>query len=289
MFFQKEFNNLKNEISVLCYSYNFKKTIKNCLDSILSQIISIPIKIYCIDDCSSDGTQKILKEYADKNKKKITLILSNENTKSPSNLLLSGKYHVDFNSKYFCQIDGDDYWTDDYNLQKKFEVLKNNEKIIGCSSITKMINKDKINLIKPTRQLFTKTDMIINRESENFYCHSSSLLWKNFYYNKKTKLPFPPNFGYGGDGDTFFFFQMLNEGHQIYVINQVMSVYNYTGKGVWSGLKKKEQEKINKNLNIKIFYYSSLKDKILILWYQKIKIIKFLIQSVSSIVNSSFK
>jgi glycosyltransferase involved in cell wall biosynthesis len=277
---KKEFNNLKNEVSILCYSYNFKKSVEKCLDSILSQIISIPITIYCIDDCSSDGTQEILKKYADKNKKKIRLILSNVNMKSPSKLLLSGKYNIDFNSKYFCQIDGDDYWTDVYNLQKKVEVLKNNKKIIGCSSITKMINKDKITLIKPTRELFTKSDMIIR--SEPFYCHSSSLLWKNFYYNKKTKLPFPRHFGYGADGDYFFFNQMLDSGHQIYVINQVMSVYNYTGKGVWSSLKGEEQEKLNKILSIKVFYYSSFKYKVLILIFS---LNKYLIKELRYIKN----
>jgi glycosyltransferase involved in cell wall biosynthesis len=268
---KKEFRNLKNEISVLCVSYNFKKSIKKCLDSILSQITSIPIKIYSIDDGSNDGTQEILAKYADKNKKIIKLIHSNTNTKKPGNLLLLDKYNIDFNSKYFCIIDGDDYWIDNYNLQKKLQVLINNEKIIGCSSITKMINKNKIFLIKAGKTLFNKSDLIAHGNTTSFYCHTSSLLWKNYYYNKKNKLPFPPHFT-ATDGDTFLFNQMLNNGHSINVLPEVLSVYNYNGQGAWSSLPKETKNKMNKKLMRRIFIFAPLKYKI---FYIIIKVYNF--------------
>jgi len=279
---QKSFEKLKNEISVLLYSFNFEKTIKKALESILVQQISIPVIIYCIDDGSSDKTQEILKEYESYNKGKIKLIFSKINTKFPFSLILKSK--INFNSKYYCILDGDDYWMDVYNLQKKVEVLNTNIKIIGCSSITKMINKDKITLIKAHRQLFTKSDTIISEAS--YYCHSSSLLWKNYYYNKKTKLPFPKHFGYDADGDYFLFNQMLDRGHQIYVINDVMSVYNYTRKGVWSSLKKKTQDKLNKDINKKIFYYSAFNYKVLYLLFY---LYKFLILKNCKLIKKFFK
>ncbi len=260
MISKKEFNNLKNEVSVLCFSYNFKKSIEKCLDSILSQIISIPMKIYCIDDGSNDGTQEILKKYAYKNKN-IKLILSSTNSKLPLSLVF--KSNIDFNSKYFCAVDGDDYWLNSYNLQKKIDILFNNKKIIGCSSVTKMIDGSRINLIKPDLLLFNKSDTIIYANVARFYCHTTSLLWKNYYYNKKTKLPFPKYFSPESDGDAFLFNQMLDNHDQIYVIPEILSVYNYNRKGVWSKLSKKEQDRKNKTLKKKFFYYSSFKYKIL--------------------------
>jgi glycosyltransferase involved in cell wall biosynthesis len=283
LIYQDSFNDLKNEVTIFLFSYNFEKSIEKSLDSILSQIISIPIKIYCIDDGSNDGTQKILKRYSEKNKN-IKLILSNTNTKLPINLVL--KSNIDFNSKYFCLLDGDDYWIDDYNLQKKLEVLINNEKLIGCSSITKMINKNNVTLIKADKKLFNKTDIILYENKCPFYCHTSSLLWKNYFYNKKTKLPFPKHYGYDADGDYFLFHQMLDRGHQIYVINDVMSVYNYTGKGVWSSLKKKTQDKLNKDINKKIFYYSAFNYKVLYLLFY---LYKFLILKNCKLIKKFFK
>ena len=261
MTYQNSFKDLKNEVIIFLFSYNFEKSIQKSLNSILSQIISIPIKVYCIDDGSNDGTQKILKKNSEKNKN-IKLMLSSTNTKLPLSLLF--KSNIDFNSKYFCLLDGDDYWIDDYNLQKKIDILNNDERIIGCSSITKMINEDSVALIKADKKLFNKTDMCAYGNIYSFYCHTSSLLWKNYYYDKKTKLPFPCHFG-GKDGDTFLFNQMLNKNHQIYVIQKVLSIYNYNNKGAWSSLPKKVQDEKNKILRKKIFYYSPFKYKILYL------------------------
>ena len=273
MTYQNSFNDLKKEVGVFLFSYNFEKSIQKSLNSILNQIISIPIKIYCIDDGSNDCTQKILKKYSEKNKN-IKLILSSSNTKLPLSLVF--KSNIDFNSKYFCLLDGDDYWIDDYNLQKKVEILINNEKLIGCSSITKMVSKDKVTLIKADKQLFNKSDLIAYRNVALFYCHTSSLLWKNYYYNTKTKLPFPPHFGSPDDRDVFLFNQMLNNNHQIFVVPEVLSVYNYTEQGEWSKLSKEVQDKKNKTLRKKIFYYSPFKYKIfyLLIFLSKFKLIK---------------
>jgi glycosyltransferase involved in cell wall biosynthesis len=281
---QDSFNDLKNEVAIFLFSYNFEKSIEKSLDSILGQIISIPIKIYCIDDGSNDDTQKILKKYSEKNKN-IKLILSNTNTKLPLSLVF--KSNIDFNSKYFCLLDGDDYWIDECNLQKKINILNNNKKIIGCSSITKMISKDDVALIKADKELFNKTDMCAYGNIYSFYCHTSSLLWKNYYYNKKTKLPFPPHVGQKGlDGDTFLFHQMLNRNHQIYVIQEVLSIYNFNNKGAWSSLPKEARDEKNKILRKKIFNYSPFKYKIL---YLLIFFSKFIIFKKNKIYKLFFK
>jgi len=260
--FQRSFKKLKDEISVLLLSFNHERTIKKALESILVQETFIPVKIYCFDDGSTDETQKILKEYESYHKEKIKLIFAKMNTQLPLDLVL--KSGINFDTKYWCILEGDDYWIDAYNLQKKVEVLIKNEKIIGCSSITKMISKEKVTLIKAEKTLFNKSDLIKYKKSIPLYCHTTSLLWKNYYYNKKTKLPFPKHFGYPGrDGDFFLFNQMLNNGHQINVIPEVLSVYNYNNEGAWSKLSKEKQNKINKKLARMIFYYAPLKYKIL--------------------------
>jgi hypothetical protein len=139
-----------------------------------------------------------------------------------------------------------------------------------------MVSKDKVTLIKADKQLFNKSDLIAYSNVASFYCHTSSLLWKNYYYNTKTKLPFPPHFGSPGDRDTFLFNQMLNDDHQIYVVPEILSVYNYSEQGEWSKLSKEVQDKKNKTLRKRIFYYSPFKYKIfyLLIFLSKFKMIK---------------
>lgn len=54
------------QISVIIPVYNVKKYIKECLDSLQKQTFK-DFEIICIDDCSTDGTSRILMEYADTN------------------------------------------------------------------------------------------------------------------------------------------------------------------------------------------------------------------------------
>jgi glycosyltransferase involved in cell wall biosynthesis len=147
---QKSFEKLKDEISVLLFSFNHEKTIKKAIESILIQQTSIPVKIFCFDDGSKDKTQKILKEYEGYHKK-IKLIFSKINTKLPFDLVL--KSEINFNTKYWCMLDGDDWWIDNNNLNEKIKKLSSDKKIIGCASNTIILDENQINIgiIKPTK------------------------------------------------------------------------------------------------------------------------------------------
>jgi glycosyltransferase involved in cell wall biosynthesis len=279
---QRSFEKLKDEISVLLFSFNHQTTIKKTLESILAQKTSIPVKIYCFDDGSKDETQKVLKEYENYYKEKIKVIFSRTNTKLPLDLVL--KSEINFNSKYWCILDGDDWWTDNQNLEKKITNLKNNKKIIGCVSTTVMLDENQINtgLIRPARQKFNKLDLIKNSRIESYYCHTSSILWKNYFYNDKSKLPFPNKYNKGNKyliiSDWFIFNQMLNLDHEISALNESLSVYNFHKKGIWSNLEESEKKNQNNYVKFLIFFYSPIKYKIfyIIVFLLRIPFLKLL-------------
>lgn len=50
-------------VSVIMVTYQHQKYIRNALESVLMQETSFPYEIRIIDDGSTDGTKKILKEY----------------------------------------------------------------------------------------------------------------------------------------------------------------------------------------------------------------------------------
>jgi glycosyltransferase involved in cell wall biosynthesis len=264
---QKSFEKLKDEISVLLFSFNHEGTIKKALESILVQQTSIPVKIYCFDDGSTDKTQKILKEYQNFHKDKIKVIFSKINTKLPFDLIL--KSEINFDTKYWCMLDGDDWWTDNKNLNKKIKLLGSNKKIIGCASNTIINDENQINIgvIKPTKNHFNKLDLIINSKIHTHYCHTSSIVWKNYFYNKKNKLPFPNQynkiFSFYKSCEWFIFNQMLNLDHEIFILNESMSVYNFNKKGAWSQLNDNQKKKINFYIGVLNFFYSPIKYKII--------------------------
>jgi glycosyltransferase involved in cell wall biosynthesis len=110
-------------ISVRLITYNHLAYIQQALDSILAQKTDYSYEIVIGDDASTDGTQDILKEYAERFPDKIRLILQERNLGGRQNLLLTLQACI---GKYVAFLDGDDYWIDEYKLQKQISFLEQN-------------------------------------------------------------------------------------------------------------------------------------------------------------------
>lgn len=112
-------------VSVCCITYNHAPYISQCVDGFLMQKTSFPYEIIINDDCSSDGTTEILKEYAEKYPDLIQLILHDENqySKGIRRILATFVYPL-VKGKYIAICEGDDYWTDPNKLQKQVDFLE---------------------------------------------------------------------------------------------------------------------------------------------------------------------
>lgn len=112
----------ENEImlSIMIETYNQEKYISETLESILKQSYSFPYEIIVGNDCSTDGTAKILDKYA----LEYPQILVIHNKK---NLGAMGNYYnvlSKTNGKYIMDCAGDDYWLPG-KVQNQIEYLEN--------------------------------------------------------------------------------------------------------------------------------------------------------------------
>ena len=114
------------EITVVVMTYNHKEYIKQALDSILSQIIDVDFDILIHDDCSDDGTYKILLDYQNKHPEKIRIIRqeSRKFLLDGFNMMICNYVVPHINSKYVAYCDGDDYWCDNSKLQKQYNFME---------------------------------------------------------------------------------------------------------------------------------------------------------------------
>lgn len=111
--------------SVAVLTYNHGAFIRQCLDSILAQVVDFPYEIVIVDDCSTDSTQDILREYAQAHSN-IRLFLNPENQgiSQNNNLILSL-----CQGTYVAMLEGDDYWMDPKKLQRQVDFLNENEEV----------------------------------------------------------------------------------------------------------------------------------------------------------------
>ena len=80
-----------------------------------------------MDDASTDGTADIIREYEKKYPEIIKPIYQKENQYSKG-LKPGYQNRARAKGKYIAMCEGDDYWIDEYKLQKQVDFLENNPK-----------------------------------------------------------------------------------------------------------------------------------------------------------------
>ena len=108
--------------SALVITYNQKEFIAETLESILSQKHSYRYEIIVGDDCSTDGTQDVLKEYQSRYPDIIKLSLNEKN------LGIVGNYYntaAKAQGKYLLECAGDDYWLPG-KVEKQISLMEEN-------------------------------------------------------------------------------------------------------------------------------------------------------------------
>lgn len=109
-------------LSVCVITYNHEKFIRKCLDGIMMQKTNFPFEVVVGEDCSTDGTRAIIREFAEHFPEEIKPVFHTANVGGARNgyefcyPLLKGKYIA------ICE--GDDYWIDPYKLQKQVTFLE---------------------------------------------------------------------------------------------------------------------------------------------------------------------
>ena len=111
---------LRPKISATVLTYNQEQTIRQAIDSALMQKGDFDIEIVIAEDCSTDHTWDICKEYADKYPDLIRLLPNTHNLGIfPNCIRMLRACTGDFIS---C-VSGDDYWCDEYKLDKQVKFL----------------------------------------------------------------------------------------------------------------------------------------------------------------------
>ena len=124
-------------LSVCIRTHNQERFIREALDSVLRQKTTFAFEVIVSDDASSDGTVAILREYASRNPDVVRLLLSETNLGGPNNL----KRVIEASqAKYITCLDGDDFYTDVYKLQKQIDFLEAHPEYAACFHNTWMVD-----------------------------------------------------------------------------------------------------------------------------------------------------
>ena len=118
------------KVSVLIPAYNVEPYIHECMDSVLNQTLK-DIEVICVDDASTDGTLRVLREYEKKDSR--VRVLCHEVNKGQS----CGRNLALFNAsgEYVYMLDADDY-IEQNALEQLYQICKEDElDLVGFETI----------------------------------------------------------------------------------------------------------------------------------------------------------
>lgn len=179
-------------LSVIIPNYNNEKYISKCIDSVLSQSF-LPDEIIIVDDCSSDSSVDIIKEYADKYSLVKPIFLSeNIGVSSARNIGLKAS-----KSEFVTTLDADDFYFNNKKLENEMKLISDyNGHIVSYSKIVFCDEQDRIirYLDYPKGEYFEGyiyTKLISGRITRTLmrdYIFPKSILTETGFYDKDKNL-----------------------------------------------------------------------------------------------------
>ncbi len=231
----KEHNWPEGIIPLVCtktMTFNHESYIRECIEGILSQKTTFPVRVYIHDDASTDKTAAIVREYQEKYPKLIFAYYQSINSYSNP---LKKEMRAEFlgwtkSATYVAWCEGDDYWSDPLKLQLQVDFMESDPETSVCvhaSTVVKSSTGNIVRRIRPstTSRYFT-TDEVIAGGGGLFA--TNSMLYKN-----PAALLQPPFFAKSKVYDYPLMIYLSKIG-KVYYMDKYLSVYRTGIRGSWT-------------------------------------------------------
>jgi len=148
-----------NSISVIIPAFNAEKTIRRALISVENQSL-LPKEVIVVDDCSSDQTNEVIREYMEESRLVIRHEIQSTNAGAAS--ARNAGWNL-ASEKYIAFLDADDMWHPK-KLEIQFNAMENSD---DCSMschyrhVTDLENWSEVQFDASVQRLFTFKDFLI--------------------------------------------------------------------------------------------------------------------------------
>ncbi len=219
---------MEPKVTIVCITYNQEKFIKQALDSFVMQKTNFDFQVIISDDCSTDSTPNIIKEYEQKYPNIIKAFYQKENLGSFKNYKFALSQAK---SKYLIVNEGDDYFIDINKLQKQVDFLEGHPDYSICFHPVKVIYEDKPNKtnIYPSKKLLSD-ELTFEKLLFNNFIQTNSVVYRWRFHDEDINEVIPTGII---PGDWYLHLCHAKVG-KIGVLKDVMSVYRRHSGGIWS-------------------------------------------------------
>ena len=122
-------------VAIHCLVYNHEPYLRDCFEGFVMQKTNFRFVAIVHDDCSTDHSADIIREYEAKYPDIFRPIYETENQYSKNDGSLGRIMNEAIDAtgaKYIAMCEGDDYWIDPLKLQKQVDILETDETLMMC-------------------------------------------------------------------------------------------------------------------------------------------------------------
>lgn len=130
-------------LSIIIPTFNHELYISKALDSVLMQKTKYKIEVLVGEDMSSDGTRDILKKYEKDFPNFFTIYYRDHNMHNDKICNVQDLY-LRAKGRYVICLEGDDYWTYNYKIEKQIDFLENNPDYIATAHKCTVVDQNGI-------------------------------------------------------------------------------------------------------------------------------------------------
>lgn len=213
-------------VTIASTTYNLEKYIAQAIDSWLMQKTTFNVEILISDDGSTDGTIDIIESYMAKYDN--IRLIKNAHLGMMPNFIKSIE---ESKGKYIALCDGDDYWIDEFKLQKQYDFMETNPDYSACFTNSWVVNDNTGERKIAKTQLWDTADtlgLLAHRDNDNIQMspgHTSSYFFRNGLVNKY------PDWMYGDLMTDFPLYMIISKYGKAKFINEKCTVYRASRAG----------------------------------------------------------
>lgn len=248
-------NITNNNISVsICIStYNHEEFIEETLTSVLNQVCNFDFEVILSNDCSTDQTHQVISKFIENHPQGNKIRYSNQkkNLGINSNLIFTLEHAK---GKYIALLEGDDYWVDNYKLQKQFDFLESKPDYTICTGGYESITPDRGLVVR-------RLDSDVEGVTYNF---NNIKGYRSHYLNMfflAVSLDIDKLKTFNYSGDNVIFLMCLSKGKG-YFFNQIFGFRRTHSNGAWTSKSQVERIKMGYEQIVGLYRYPEYKKAI---------------------------
>lgn len=213
------------KVSIVTTTHNQDGYVRQTFDSFVAQRVDFPVEIVVADDASTDSTQAIIREYADRHPRLFRPIFRSENLGLNGNLIgaLSAA-----RGEYVALCEGDDYWIDPLKLSKQVSFLDRHPETAVCFHPVRMIWEDGRAKDSEFPPVDWRRDLSLDRLLRRNFIQTNSVMYRRLPHYDDIPAGVMPL-------DWYLHVRHATHG-DIAMLRETMAVYRRHSEGMWYNL-----------------------------------------------------